>query len=73
MKKFTMGILLCLISMFSFAKEYKMLIPNGLPTIALAYMMEETREIDGASLRYLLPKANDAMMVEMMKGTPVLQ
>ncbi|KDE63265.1 hypothetical protein FUSO5_08140 [Fusobacterium necrophorum BFTR-1] len=70
MKKFTMGILLCLISMFSFAKEYKMLIPNGLPTIALAYMMEETREIDGASLRYLLPKANDAMMVEMMKGTP---
>lgn len=70
MKKFTMGILLCLISMFSFAKEYKMLIPNGLPTMALAYMMEETKEIDGASLRYLLPKANDAMMVEMMKGTP---
>ncbi|KYM42695.1 ABC transporter substrate-binding protein [Fusobacterium necrophorum] len=70
MKKFTMGILLCLISMFSFAKEYKMLIPNGLPTMALAYMMEETREIDGASLRYLLPKANDAMMVEMMKGSP---
>ena len=70
MKKFTMGILLCLISMFSFAKEYKMLIPNGLPTMALASMMEETKEIDGASLRYLLPKANDAMMVEMMKGTP---
>ncbi|RXZ69218.1 ABC transporter substrate-binding protein [Fusobacterium necrophorum] len=70
MKKFAMGILLCLISMFSFAKEYKMLIPNGLPTMALASMMEETKEIDGASLRYLLPKANDAMMVEMMKGTP---
>ncbi|MCI7343568.1 MAG: ABC transporter substrate-binding protein [Fusobacterium necrophorum] len=70
MKKFIIGMLVCLISMFSFAKEYKMLIPNGLPTMALAYMMEETKEIDGASLRYLLPKANDAMMVEMMKGTP---
>lgn len=70
MKKFAMGILLCLISMFSFAKEYKMLIPSGLPTIALASMMEETKEIDGASLHYLLPKANDAMMVEMMKGSP---
>lgn len=70
MKKFAMGILLCLISIFSFAKEYKMLIPNGLPTMALAYMMEETKEIDGATLHYLLPKANDAMMVAMMKGTP---
>lgn len=70
MKKFIIGMLVCLISMFSFAKEYKMLIPNGLPTIALAYMMEETKEIDGATLHYLLPKANDGMMVEMMKGTP---
>src|SRR3712207_3964792 len=70
MKKFTMGILLCLISILSFAKEYKMLIPNGLPTMALAYMMEETKQLNGGTVHYLLPKANDAMMVEMMKGTP---
>lgn len=70
MKKFTMGILLCLISILSFAKEYKMLIPNGLPTMALAYMMEETKQLNGGTVHYLLPKANDAMMVEMMKETP---
>lgn len=65
-----MLLLLLFISLVSFAKGYTILIPNGLPTMALAYMMEEKKEIAGKPLSYLLPKANDRMMVEMMKETP---
>ena len=70
MKKYGMIFFFFFTSLLVFAKGYTMLIPSGLPTMALSYMMEEKKEIVGKPLTYLLPKANDRMMVEMMKGTP---
>lgn len=70
MKKYLLTCLFILLSIFSFAKEYMMLIPNGLPTMALAQMIEEKKELAGEKMQYVLPKGNDRLMVEMMKGTP---
>lgn len=70
MKKYAVVLLFLFTSLIALAKGYIMLVPNGLPTVALAYMMEEKKEIAGKPLTYLLPKANDRMMVEMMKEVP---
>lgn len=70
MKKYLMLVFFVCSSLFAFAKGYVMLVPSGLPSMALSYMMEEQKTLAGKPLYFVLPKANDAMMVEMMKETP---
>lgn len=57
-----------LLSSFSFGKELKILVPNGLPKMAMAQMIEEKKDLLGNPISYLLPKTSDTVVVEMMKG-----